>query len=551
MFTGWLSFAGTEVVNEERVRAYVREGLPSLQMPTTCRIDKMDLAKTLDDEPYRTPVIDDAPWVDHDDPDTYQFYGALPLSITGLTDSTRTATVVENMGDGGSTVGARFGTKEVRVTALLVGGNDAAVTAGKRWLTAALAGGCDPCEPGDLCFLLGTAEEGETSLGEYVEDNLPATLLQGQAAYWASGTGTFKPTLSTQYVSTPKAPQPLPCDEIIWTWHIASATVGTTITIESVGESGIVASQSFAVPASGGSYAVSDRGQPSKFSYSQLRVTSAPGETVVINSVDMDYRSTGEEDGCFTKYARQLRRVRALAGPTTIEEYEPTSGAMEKVEFSFVADMPHIYGLEREILSVTGSTIKKNLRHADVFSLDKTVPVCEVPKRPPLIVDPDVPIVPVPPRANISVSAGASDPPYLTSYALAIPDSVIPLWADAVPIMSIRTGPVAARKVQVRFMPRPFETQAPVDLDPCSSCGEFVIDYIPAYSTFVLNGMEERAYIKQSGNRVSDAGHLLSGMTPSTLFSWPVLTCGTGYLAVIDISTSGVGGFDLSVAVRE
>jgi hypothetical protein len=30
-----------------------------------------------------------------------------------------------------------------------------------------------------------------------------------------------------------------------------------------------------------------------------------------------------------------------------------------------------------------------------------------------------------------------------------------------------------------------------------------------------------------------------------------VLTCGTGYLAVVDISTSGVGGFDLSVAVRE
>jgi hypothetical protein len=264
----------------------------------------------------------------------------------------------------------------------------------------------------------------------------------------------------------------------------------------------------------------------------------------------MEFRTDPPEDACFQKYARQLRGVTCIGGPVTIQEYEPTNGAMETVEFSFSA-APYVYGLPTSVLSVAGSTVRKDVRTADVFQLSKTVPICTLPKQPKLVVDPDCPPIPVAPRSNAAITSCAKDPPFHTSYALAIPDSLIPLWAEAVPILSLRTGAVAARKAQVRFMPRPFPTQAPVDLDPCSVCGEFVIDYIPPNSTFTLNGMEERAYITQPGGKVTDANHLLSGMSATTLFQWPVLTCGTGYLALVDITTEGVGQFDLSIAVRE
>lgn len=548
MFNGWLSFAGNELINEERVRAYVKNALPTIRMRTGC-IDERGLSTILDDAPYRSPLIDDAPWIDHDNPDTYGFLGAFPLSVSGLTDSTRTATVLQNTGDGGGITGRRRATKEVRASVLLMGENDAAVHAGKRWLDAALSGGCDPCKSDDLCFLVGTGD-GAITLGDYATSTLVPYVLNGQPAYWNAGSGAFKPTLTTQYVETPLAPFPLPCDEIIYHWKITSASVGTTIAIEAMSETGVMATVTAAVPVTGGTYTVSDRGISDKKSWSRLRVTSAPGEQVVIASVDMDYRTDPPEDACFSKYARQLRKASCIDGPRTIREYEPSSGAMEEVEFSF-STAPYVYGLVTPVLSVKGSTVKKDVRTAEVFELSKTMAVCTVPKRAALIRDPDCPAIPVPPRSNVAVASCKPDPAYQSSYALSIPDELIPLWAEAVPILSLTTGSIAARKARVRYVPRPLPGQAPVDLDPCSACGEFVIDYIPAHSTFTLDGVEERAYITQAGGVVTDAGHLLSGMTPTTLFTWPVLTCGTGYFAIVDISTEGVQQFDLSIAVRE
>jgi hypothetical protein len=548
-FSGWLSYAGNELLNAERTRAYVKNALPTLRMPTRC-IDEVDLAGILDDPAYRSPMIDDAPWVDHDDPDTYGFLGALPLSVSGLTDSTRTATVVQNTGDGGATTGKRRGTKEVRVTALLIGESPASIEAGKRWLTAALDGGCDPCAPNDLCFLVGTNTTGGPSMGDYDVSTIPPNKLDGQVAYYHHGTGVFKPTLPTQTVDSRPTPYPLPCDEVLWHWRISGATANTGIILETLGESGVTNSATYLVAAAGGTFTISDRGISAKKSWSRLRITSAPGEQVTIAGVDMEYRTDPLEDACFTNYARQLRQVDCIAGPVTIQEFEPTAGAMETVEFSFTA-APYVYGLPQQVLSVAGPTIQKNVRTADAFELSKAVPICTVPKRPKLIVDPDCPPVPVAPRANVAVASCKPPPDWRSSYALSIPDTLIPLWSEAVPILSLTTGSQAARSAQIRFMPRPLPTQAPVDLDPCSVCGEFTIDYIPANSKFTLDGVEQRAYITQRGGKVTDAGHLLSGMTSDTLFSWPVLTCGTGYLALVDITTEGVEKFDLSIAVRE
>lgn len=550
MFNGWLSFAGNEILNEERVRTYAKHLLPTLSMPMSCRSANLNLAQLLEDEPYRTPFLDDAPWVDYDDPDSVGFCGAFPLTVQGLTDSTRSATLLQNSGNGGTVTGRRLAMKEVRCTALLIAVNEASLAYGKRWLSAALDGGCDPCEPADLCFLVGSGNE--EGYGDYTTSTLGSKLLAGPVAYWAPGTGVFKPTTSAQTVQTPEAPYPLPCDEVFWHWRFDAATVGTQVVIETLGESGVTNSITIDVPALGGIYTISDRGISDRRSYSRVRVLNAPNKSLTIHSVEMEYRTDNPGDACFNRYARQLRRVSCISGPTTVTEYEPSSGAMEIVEFSFAAAAPHVYGLEEQVLSVVGKAVTTSKRNADVYLMSKTVPACTA-KTPSdaLVTDPDCPAVPSPPKPKVPKSSCAPDPDYLDSYALTIPDGLVPLWSEAVPILSIKTGPKAARKVQVRFIPRPLPIQQPEDLDPCSMCGEFVIDYIPPNSTFVLNGMEERAYIKQTGNRISDAGHLLSGMTSTSLFQWPVLTCGTAYYAIVDVAVEGVGGFDLSLAVRE
>jgi hypothetical protein len=557
MFQGWLSFAGNELLNEERFRAYQKELVPQIKMPTICS-DEKELAVMLNDEPYRTPLLDEAPWVDHDDPDTYGFVGAFPLSVSGLTDSTRTASVVENSIDGGAIVGRRRRAKEVRVTALLMGDTEAALAAGKRWLAAVLDGGCDPCEPSDLCFLVGTNPDGVT-LGDYTTYLIPPSSIYGPAATWGGGTGVFTPASSGESLISPPSHVPLPCDEIFWHWRITSATAGTQIVLETVSETGVTVSMPYTLSSTGGTFTVTDRGIAQKSSYSRLRVISAPGETIVVGDVTMEYRNEATEDACFTKYARQLRRVSCISGPTTIEEFQPSQGAMETVEFSFAAEMPYVFGLEKPVLTLFGGEV--TTYYAADYSttvsavvpsvrLAQTVPMCTTSNRPPLVADPDCPVIPLPPRSSVSVTACAPDPAYYSSFALPIPDSLIPQWSEAAPIFKVGTGPNAARKVQVRFLPRPLPTQQASDLDPCSACGTFVIDYIPPNSTFVVDAADQRAYIIQSGNRYTNAGHLLSGPTSTTLFQWPILTCGTGYFAIVD-TTTGVNRFDLSLTVRE
>lgn len=558
MFQGWLSFGGTEILNEERFRAYQKELVPGVSMPTVCS-DEKNLAATLADAPYRTPMMDEAPWVDHDDPDTYGFVGAFPLTVSGLTDSTRTASVVENTVDGGAVVGRRRATKEVRVTALLMGDTEAALSAGKRWLAAALDGGCDPCEPSDLCFLVGTNPDGVT-MGDYVGYLIEPKDIYGPAEVWSPGTGTFTPTSSGQSLISPPSHVPLPCDEIFWHWRITSATAGTQIVLETVSETGVTVSTPYTLSATGGTFTVTDRGIAQKSSYSRLRVTSAPGETVVIGDVTMEYRAEPTEDACFRKYARQLRRVTCISGPVTIEEYQPTHGAMEKVEFAFTAETPYIFGLQQEVLTMiggkylsrtsSGAPLITNTKTAD-YRLTNTLPMCEPGgNKPKPYTDPHCPPIPLPPRTNVSTTACDPADPYKIGYALPIPDALIPTWSDVVPIFSLTAGGYGARDVRVRFLPRPLPTQSAEDLDPCSACGSFVIDYIPPHAKFTVDAAEERAYITHS-NIQTTANHLLSGVTSGSLFEWPVLTCGTGYFVILDLPENRITKFSIDLATRE
>lgn len=547
MYRGWLSFAGNEIANEARTRAYVAELLPRLNMPTReCSDRYADLPRVLNDAPYARPDIDDAPWFDVDDYDSAGFCGFLPLSISGIDDATRDAQVVEFNSPGGAVTGLRRTTREVRVTGLLIGTTPAAVAYGKTWLSTALDGGCDPCEPAELCYLKAMPDPVD-SFGDYTSDSIPLTRLRAPSGRYDVHTATFRPGTSTETLQTPGAPQPLPCDEIRWVWTVDGAA-GETIELQTLGEKGLTNKEQHILTGGTQVFTISDRGEAERAAHSRLRRVSGTSG-IIIRDVTIEYRLPGEPDTCFNKYARQLRGVTCVDGPRTIDEYEPSTGAMERVEFSLVAESPWVWGLPQMVLDITGAQVNKLKPKASGYKMKRTIAVCTEKRSVPLVVDPAAPKIPNAPRPAFP-TASSKEPDWYSPYALYIPDGMVPLWGDAVPVLAIHTGANAANAVRVRFYPRPLDNQWPEDVDPCSSCGEFVIDYIPPHSTFTLNGRDEMATIRQSGDRVSRGDHLLSG-TGADLFQWPVISCGTGYWVVVDVAASSVAGYTLSLAVRE
>ena len=136
---GYLSFGGTEIINAPRTVAYLRHALPHINVADPCDGDCSceHLPALLNEKEYASPIVDDAPWVDIDRPESFNFYGAYPLGISGIDDDTVQAEVVEALGDGGWITSRRRGVKEVVVEAALFSADDEADHYGISWLKAA------------------------------------------------------------------------------------------------------------------------------------------------------------------------------------------------------------------------------------------------------------------------------------------------------------------------------------------------------------------------------------------------------------------------------
>ena len=156
-YTGYMTLGGTEIINANRTAAYVRNILPQFGLEKIGECEGLHLA--LGDPEYGTPLSDQPPWYDPDDPDTLGFFGFYPLSIEGIDDSTRQSTVTELSTDGGFIGLRRWGSREIRVTGLLLAVDDASLEAGLSWFRIALVGeghcATDPtvCGGDTMCYL--------------------------------------------------------------------------------------------------------------------------------------------------------------------------------------------------------------------------------------------------------------------------------------------------------------------------------------------------------------------------------------------------------------
>lgn len=184
---------------------------------------------------------------------------------------------------------------------------------------------------------------------------------------------------------------------------------------------------------------------------------------------------------------------------------------------------------------------------ASVSTLSSSVPVDPTP-----VLDPDCAVVPAAPRPDpIDVSC-LDTPSQWIRYDALVPASQVPVWRDAVAIVRITTAAVAARQVRFRFYPNEFTS--PIEaLDACGFCGEFVVSYIPAHSTLTIDGIRRTAHLVAAGATAQQpASHLLYGSDGGPM-TWPELTCGIAYTAVLDVSPASVVGLtaDACIAARE
>lgn len=107
-------------------------------------------------------VIEQAPWYDPGFPASAEFAGLVPLSFNGLGDSTREASTIEYITDGGSAGRARNKTLPIVASVAVLASTERGAEFGKAWLDRVLAGSGARqfCSGSDLYFF---AYDGEDS----------------------------------------------------------------------------------------------------------------------------------------------------------------------------------------------------------------------------------------------------------------------------------------------------------------------------------------------------------------------------------------------------
>jgi hypothetical protein len=142
-----MSFAGVELINNDRARAYAEVVGIDVRNPAP------DLAASLLDDPYVDPVTDDAVWVDPSLPESGRFYGLAGLEFDGAEEGTGARQWTELLSDGGVPGARRRRSNEIEVRAFMFAADDVAMTYGLGWLASALRGSvcASSCTGDELC----------------------------------------------------------------------------------------------------------------------------------------------------------------------------------------------------------------------------------------------------------------------------------------------------------------------------------------------------------------------------------------------------------------
>lgn len=577
---GWMEYGGTELINAARTETYVRAA--GVSWFRGC-VGTNYLPSVLGEE-YVSPMQDDAPWTDPDDPDTYGFYGVYPLDIQGIDNGTATAQVTESTLDGGTVGRIRHTTKTMVFNVALMGRNECATEAGFRWLKRVLEGNvCSQsgsyCAGDNLCYLsceptcvyhqpcpivwterTHTFDPGAWLVqdGAVIEGNLFNPDFEGMLA--ASG---YPPGTRGRARWTLTAGEDNSGSMLAWAGVVTPEGDDLykppfeAYTQILPGETKTV---SYSTPAAG----LDQAARPAL--WVEGSGTDAVYFTLVtgIGEEDCDLTPEGCVD-CQLKYQRSLRDVGTTVGPTVTAKRTAVDGsAIWTVTFTLVAGDPFEYGMEQPVIEgfmdpnvavpFFPGAVPEGGSFDDVgYIEDETV--CPVPTYQP-VVDPECTFVippPEPPSVRLSCFVDPDSPSaYLSRFTrrqFVLPPQYVPLWGDVVPKVEIHAvnGPI--RNMRLRFYADPLESGDP-DLDVCNYCGDVIVSYIPQGSTMVLDGSSHEVYVLNAGGVRQRAAHLLFSSNGEP-FEWPELSCGLGYIVTVDLPmTQDLPVMDMSLYAR-
>lgn len=263
-------------------------------------------------------------------------------------------------------------------------------------------------------------------------------------------------------------------------------------------------------------------------------------------------------------HLRMLKGVRLTASPRITERIgdtcscHPDSADLVQVTFTLTASEPCVFRPP----VVAAEDVLFNL--AEVSECEPWVligpgdacPYDEDPCAAPAdcIADPGCPPPPAPPLPPPPVNDCICDPLQTVQACATIDSSVIPAFADGVPIITINAGSQDLRQVHMTFIANPFN-QPLEDLDPCTACGEVTLSRIPAGASFVMDGTTETVTIDCPGRGPIDATPLLGSTGGQLPFRFPEIECGgTGYVLCVTadaITAAADASVSVSIAVRE
>jgi hypothetical protein len=160
---------------------------------------------------------------------------------------------------------------------------------------------------------------------------------------------------------------------------------------------------------------------------------------------------------------------------------------------------------------------------------------------PRLVIDPECPPMPLPPRPPDIVNECLTVPEAWTRYVIDVPALASAAAPRAAPVLTLSTGSgvrltkAAVRGARVRYYANPYSASIE-DIDPCSYCGEFLISYMPAEATLTVDAAARTATILTPTGEQT-ATPLLFGSDGGPM-TWPVLGCTIPYIVTVDVDAA-------------
>lgn len=163
------------------------------------------------------------------------------------------------------------------------------------------------------------------------------------------------------------------------------------------------------------------------------------------------------------------------------------------------------------------------------------------------LADPDCPPIPLPPMPPSIDDPCIDDVGIWRRYWSIVPASEVSTWLGVLPTIVLNTAGLAERQVRIRIYENP-DGVTPASFDTSTWVSEQIISYMPPNTELILDAVTERVFASVGDKEPIAADRLLfgSGGLPPT---WPLLSCGIGYLISYDVPVEAPSG-NLSIGVQ-